>query len=300
MTGLSESRVVAQNVAALYAAPDTDSEIVSQAVLGDRVTVLEEQGGFCRVATEDQYGGWAAGGSLVPAADDSDFLPTTISTLFADVFMAPDPRSEMITKLVAGTRVPIARRAEVGDWVPLLLPDGRVGYAHRVGLSHTYGDAGGTLQGALEGGVSRQDLTAALGRQAAETARRLIGTPYLWGGTTPFGIDCSGLTQLAFKLNGVQLLRDAHLQWGDRRFGGVEEGLPLGAALLEDGDLVFFSRREDGRPTHVGLALGDGRFVHARGGLGVRVDDCDAPEYMGTYVGARRLSADADFAVEGA
>lgn len=292
-------RVVAQNVAAMYAAPGTDSEMVSQAVLGDRVVASEGRDGFCHVATPDRYAGWVVAHALVLPVDDSDLLPTTISTLFADVFSAPDPRSEMLTKLAAGTRVSVARRAEVGEWVPLALPGGRVGYAHRVGLSHTYGDAGG-LQAALSGGVRRQDLVAALGRQAAQTALRLIGTPYLWGGVTPFGLDCSGLAQLAYKLNGVQLLRDARLQREDRRFGRVEEGRGLGTALLDDGDLVFFSRREDGRPTHVGLALGDGRFIHARGGMGVRVDDCDMTEYVETYVGAIRLSADADFAVEGA
>ncbi len=300
MTTPPEARVVAQNVVALYAAPDADSEMVSQAVSGDRVTVVEEQGGFSHVATPDRYAGWAAAHALSRPVDDSDSPTATVSTLFADVFTAPDPRSEIITKLVVGTRVVLDRRAGPGDWVPLLLPGGGAGYAHRVGLSHTYGEAAGDLQAALGGGVRRQDLVAALGRQAAQTALRLVGTPYLWGGVTPFGIDCSGLTQLAYKLNGVQLLRDAHLQQNDRRFGGVEEGQGLDTALLEDGDLVFFSRREDRRPTHVGMALGDGRFVHARGGLGVRVDDCGMTEYAETYAGAIRLSPDADFAVESA
>ena len=208
----------------------------------------------------------------------------------------PDARSEMRTKLVVGTKAVVARRAEAGDWVPLLLPNDQTGYVHRVSLNLTHAPEAEVQT--LRDRIAREDLIAALGRNIAETATRFIGTPYLWGGCTPFGIDCSGLTQLAYKLNGVQLLRDADLQFGDRRFRRVEEGQSLDTALLEDGDLVVFSRREDRKPTHIGLALGDGRFVHARGGQGVRIDDCDEPEYVEKYVGAIRLSADADFAVE--
>ena len=292
--------LVSQNVVNVYAEPDSASDLGTQALLNDRVETQEERDGFCRVTTEDRYGGWIAQGLLVTPPDDSDYATTTISTLFADVFTAPDPRSEMLTKLVAGTRVVLDRRAGVGDWVPLLFPGGQAGYVHSVSLDLTQRNPPEIERQALQGAVSSADLHAALGRLAAETAKRLVGTPYLWGGTTPFGLDCSGLTQLAYKLTGVQLLRDAYLQLRDRRFGPVEEGQSLETALLEDGDLVFFSRRDDKRPTHVGLALGDGRFVHARGGRGVRIDDCDSDEYGTTYVGTVRLSADADLAIQAA
>jgi len=299
----SESRIVAQNVADVYEGPDAGSELASQALLGDHVHVSDTQGDFCRVMTEDRYGGWIAARLLAPPRDDSDSLVTTIATLFADVFSAPDAHSEMRTKLVVGTKAVLARRAEVGDWVPVLLPDDQLGYVHRVSLNLTHAHQPPQeldLLRALRDQVPRTDLIAALGRNITETAKRFIGTPYLWGGCTPFGIDCSGLTQLAYKLNGVQLLRDADLQFADRRFERVEEGQPLETAILEDGDLVVFSRRADKKPTHIGLALGDGRFIHARGGQGVRIDDCDAPEYGGKYLGAVRLSPDAEFAVEAA
>ena len=298
-----QERVVAQNVADVYEKPQADSDLASQAILGDHVRVLDTLGDFCRVATEDRYQGWVVSRLLLPLRDDSDLLTTSIATLFADVFSAPDARSEMLTKLVVGTRAVIARRAEAGDWVPLLFPDGQTGYVHRVSLNLTHAaetHAADAEVQTLRDRIAREDLIAALGRNIAETAKRFIGTPYLWGGCTPFGIDCSGLTQLAYRLNGIQLLRDADLQYADKRFRRVEEGQSLDTALLEDGDLVVFSRRGDGKPTHIGLSLGDGRFVHARGGQGVRIDDCDTPEYVGKYLGAVRLSADADFAVEAA
>ena len=291
---------VAQNVANIHAEPDTASEMVTQAVLGERVGVQEERDGFRRVTTEDRYGGWIAAALLATPGDVSDYTTTTVSTLFADVFKAPDPRSETVTKLVVGTRIILDRRAGAGDWVPLLLPDGATGHVHSVSLSLSHRVPPEIELEALRSQLPRENFNAALGRLAAETAKRFVGTPYLWGGTTPFGLDCSGLTQIAYKLTGIKLLRDAHLQLVDRRFVPVEEGQSLETALLEDGDLVFFSRREDKRPAHVGLALGDGRFVHARGGHGVRFDYCDELEYEATYVGARRLSADADLAIEAA
>ncbi len=294
------THIVAQNVANLYAGPDTDLGLVSQTIFGDVVIAQAEADGFMQVRTADQYAGWLQSHTLKPAWNDSDYLSTTIATLFAEVYTAPDIHSELITKLVVGTRVVVAQRAEVGDWVPLQFSDPQIGYVHRVCLNVTHSTPGENLHQALKSDLRREAVYLAIGRQAVDTALRFVGTPYLWGGCTPFGIDCSGLTQLAYKLNGVQLLRDAYLQFADRRFRRVEEGKSLDTALLEDGDLIAFSRREDKRPTHIGIALGDGRFIHARGGRGVRIDFCDSEEYGETYLGAVRLSPDADLAINAA
>ncbi len=157
---------------------------------------------------------------------------------------------------------------------------------------------------AIDVSALKRQVLAAVGAQAARVALRFIGTPYLWGGNSSFGLDCSGLVQMSYRLSGVQLLRDADLQWRDRRFERREEGIALVEADLGSGDLVVFSSTGNDparKATHIGIALGDGRFVHASGRRnGVYVDDCESKTYGAIYLGAARLSADADLAVEAA
>lgn len=98
-----------------------------------------------------------------------------------------------------------------------------------------------------------------------ETALLFLNTPYLWGGRTPFGIDCSGFAQIVYKLNGHQLLRDASQQATQgEALSFIEESEP--------GDLAFFDNAE-GAITHVGIIMADNHIIHAHGK--VRVDRLD-------------------------
>jgi cell wall-associated NlpC family hydrolase len=125
----------------------------------------------------------------------------------------------------------------------------------------------------------------------AETAAGYFaGTPYQWGGVTPWGADCSGLVQSVFTMHGVRMPRDAWQQ-AER---GTDAGRELGA--LRAADLLFFSEREDQRVTHVGIALGGLRMVHlalGRGGYAIEKLDGSGDDYvralLGRLVGARRV-----------
>lgn len=111
-------------------------------------------------------------------------------------------------------------------------------------------------------------------------AARFQGVPYLWGGTTPDGFDCSGYTQYVFAQNGISLPRTADAQF--------EVGLPVTRSQLQPGDLVFFTTYEPGA-SHNGIYLGDGRFISASSSRGVAVDRLDSSYWGQRYIGARRV-----------
>ncbi len=129
------------------------------------------------------------------------------------------------------------------------------------------------------------------GDAIARTAARYFGsTSYQWGGVTPWGADCSGFVQTVLALHGVDLPRDASQQVR----AGTDAGRELAAHAA--GDLLFFSEREDGRVTHVGLAAGGGRMLHVALGRGGFADEelaADDDPYVATlrarFVGARRV-----------
>ncbi len=267
--------VVLNTVENMYSAPDPDKDVVSQALLGQVVGVLETRDGFARIETPDRYTGWVAAGGVFeyPDANAPRYAVrgtvAEVTSLMANLYRDADvttarPKSQA----PLGARLEVVKPAEDPQkrWVTVRLPSGETAFVQS-------GDVRLADADAPRARGSEADLVA--------TARRFTGVPYLWGGMSVQGVDCSGLTSRVYAVNGVDLRRDADMQFDDPRAQPVERG------GLRPGDLLFFGQK---KITHVGMYVGDGRFINATTHTrpDVHEEALDDPYWVALYRGARR------------
>lgn len=274
--GVGEVGVVTRNVVPVRAEPDSDSEQVTQALLGQPVTAEAGQSDWLYVQTWDTYRGWIPSNAVrflpeitLPYASAGPVA--VVHELFADILQQPRPRAPIITKATISVELEVS--AVDKDWVEVRMPDGSRGYIRTKDVR--------LVEKELVQTVPLPDPV-----RLVETALRFVGVPYLWGGTSPFGIDCSGFVQLIYRVHNVTLLRDANIQASDPRAEFV------GQSDLQPGDLVFFGPGKDpeyDRITHVGMVIDRRRFVHSCGAFGVTVTPLSDKHYTETYWGARRM-----------
>jgi len=233
--------LITVGIANVRAEPDDDSELVDQAHLTETLVVLGRRGDWRYVQGPDQYFGWVRAEQLfeIPGANSVGI----VAVLLANIHEQEDGTSPVIERLPAGTRPPQIFKAVALDgtnahpeWsqVPLRGDPPRFGFLAAADTTRA-------------GEVASRYPTA---DDYLKTAESFMGVPYLWGGTTALGLDCSGFVQQVYRLNGVALPRDADQQ------------AVLGRKVekARAGDLMFFGAES---VTHVALATGATEFIHA-------------------------------------
>lgn len=206
------------------------SELVTQVLYGETFKILEERKKWSRIRLQfDKYEGWIDNKQFVfTSEEDHQELKRSTPKLVSDLVGMLTTEENQLLALPMGCNVAAASF-----------------------LNHI----------AETNSVS----TKFPKHHIIDTALLYLNAPYLWGGKTPFGIDCSGFTQMCYKLNGYKLLRDANQQ--------ATQGEPLSfIEESEPGDLAFFDNAE-GNITHVGIIMEDNYIIHAHGK--VRIDRLD-------------------------
>jgi len=259
--------VVLKPVANMYSKPTEDADVVSQAIYGSNVTVMEERDGWAHIRTFDDYTGWMPLASLRsgPAYAASPDAAEVVS-LFAHIY-----REASVTKHAPLITVPFETKLEAiskpddsGRWLQVRLPDDRSGWIQT-------GDIGFHLKP-----LTIEEMLA--------LSRKFLGLPYTWGGTSSYGYDCSGFAQMLERQRGVMMPRDAQPQ---ADWSGVT---PVKREELQPGDLLYFGS-SDKRITHTGVYLGDNKFIDATTSQTpmVRIDDLSEPNWTKSLVAMRRV-----------
>lgn len=236
--------VVRVGVANLRREPRHGAELVDQTIMGTHLKILKRQSGWVQVQTPYKYLGWMTIDSATQMTSAEiaqwDATPKTqVKAALSGVFEKMDPTSLKLSDLSMNATLQLIESNST--WTQVMLPDGRKGYTPSADLGIP---------------VTTTDRVPA-SWEVVKTATQFHGIPYLWGGNSSRGLDCSGYTQTVYAANGFLLPRDANMQ--------VEVGadVPIDStfANVVPGDLLFFG--ENDRITHVGISLGGPRFIHA-------------------------------------
>lgn len=230
------------------ATPSEAAEMVTQILFGEKYEVLQVEGRWANIRTvDDNYPGWIDA-KLVTDVSDSEVAHWSGDGAY--VTCLPFSRVEAMQE---------------GNLFPTLVPMGSVLYNWKsVPTLFDNEDRICTLCGHKFVLHEKREELDSRPQSPVECAKLLLGAPYLWGGRTAFGIDCSGLVQLSYKVCGVQLPRDAS------QMAGLGTEISFGHQM--ENDIALFVN-DKGRICHVGLCMADGRIIHASGS--VRIDRLD-------------------------
>jgi cell wall-associated NlpC family hydrolase len=266
--------------------PDHAAEMATQAGLGTPLKVLKKERGHYFVRTPDNYLSWteSAGVTLLTKTEFENWQTAEkliYTDLYGQAYSEASETSLPVSDLVAGNIMQLI--SESNGFYKISFPDKRMAYisVKKARLFDQW-----------------KDLPDPGAEEILRTARNFLGIPYLWGGTSVKGMDCSGFTKTSYFLNGIVLPRDASQQAlvGEKLDINVADTVDIAKSLktLKAGDLLFFAANKlTRRVTHTAIYIGNGEFIQAAGLVRINSMIKGAKNYddfqSRTMVGARRM-----------
>lgn len=272
--------LVNNSVANLRSQPSHPAQLVTQATLGMPLKVLKKRGSWYFVQTPDDYLAWVDYGGLERMTKEKyNNWTSSDKIIYLDTYgfsyERPSKDAGKVSDLVSGSILKV--KGSSGGFYEVEYPDGRTGY-----VSQREARGFDDWKASVEASQDR----------LVETAKTMEGAPYLWGGTSSKGMDCSGFTKTIYFLSGWVIPRDASQQ----AQAGKHIDTSNGFDKLQPGDLLFFGQEAtdttDRRVVHVGMWIGNDEFIHSAGRVHISSVDPEAENYdeynLNRFLEARR------------
>ena len=259
--------IVSVSVCNMRVSGDYDAGMETQGLLGEPIKILKD-GRWLYVEQADGDRSWVLSSSVIKMTSNecsewNRSRQAVVTSVYAFVYSAPDKHASTISDVVANNRLKIL--AETKKFFHVQFPDGRKGYLSK------------------HDAVELNRWRARLKNDAQSiitTSKKLIGFPYMWGGTSTKGVDCSGFVRTALLMHDIIIPRNASQQAKKGRHIEISSDF----SNLIPGDLVFFGKKAQGdsvkaRVSHVGIYLGNKKFIHSLGYVHVSSFDPKDAEY---------------------
>lgn len=256
------------NVGDVRAEPKFRAERLTQAIFNEKVEILNEKENWSYIKLANEYLGWIQSNRILKTDKDKvdAFLSKinhVVSSSIINLYEQSDFNSGILTKLVFNTKLVIGKIS--GKFAEVICPDDRKGWVDKTKITKC---------------SAQKKVNSSNVDELIELAKAFIGVPYLWGGKTPFGFDCSGFVQTLFDFFLLEIPRDSKDQ--------MKCGMLVRRENLRLGDLIFF-------PGHVGIYLSNGEIIHAnlsRGHVSIDSLEKSHPNYIAhldkNFLGTRR------------
>lgn len=261
--------------------PDYESALETQELMGTVVEITGEKGYWREIISPQPYQAWCTRKGIVEMSQQEieayKAAPKCMFTgLYGHIYEKPSFKGQTICDLVGGDILRVISR---GRWTKVMLPSGKTGWVHSSLLKEHKG-----FTYIAKGEGNADSISDELMEKIISTAFKLKGIPYLWGGMTSKGVDCSGLVRWSCLMNGIHIPRNASqiIHCGD----------PVSLDALQRGDFVFFGSpatpEKPQKVTHIGLYIGEGKIIHSSQVVRVNSMNPSEPDY---YENSHRLIA---------